>query len=468
MDSQNNTWESARTCKNKETENVKVFVLTPSELASIGLITKVENGQAVLLPTKKGNNVDTSTTLSQIIAKKQSLTIKDVVTAERSQPVIGCSSASASSSVLRNQKRKGFDEQDVTITVVKQNDSKAGLNAETAKTHEDVTVTVSKLASTSTSVPRSDVSSPQVKRSCGSNAHRATNLSGDANSSSQMKTAIVNNPRNPATELSSGVDAPQVKIAGENNFCINTNVSWKGVIASPTKTVRRHDPRKPLADFDKWTPNLLKRTCKLIPMNNQVQPQQTPQQQTTCASAVSTDDSSTRCYSNNTVRTRARRMLSGFAQYWMSSLEDIGYIRCPLRACNYISLSYQDMSAHYATCAGVSVTTDDMCPVCQKRLKSAECVKLHLIRSHGPKSKKQEELQSLSAAKRVRKEDPLPRVLVRKRGYSKVHKISWTISLEQKGYIRCLFQNCGFLALNMEEMIQHYGICTLEMKNGQL
>lgn len=55
--------------------------------------------------------------------------------------------------------------------------------------------------------------------------------------------------------------------------------------------------------------------------------------------------------------------------------------------------------------------------------------------------------------------DTKPNHWVRRRGYSKVHVKSWTIYLEKNGYVKCPFQNCNFMAFDVEEMYQHYSIC---------
>lgn len=48
---------------------------------------------------------------------------------------------------------------------------------------------------------------------------------------------------------------------------------------------------------------------------------------------------------------------------------------------------------------------------------------------------------------------------VRRRCYSKVHVKSWTIFLEKDGYVKCSFQNCKFMAFDVEEMAKHYSLC---------
>ena len=51
------------------------------------------------------------------------------------------------------------------------------------------------------------------------------------------------------------------------------------------------------------------------------------------------------------------------------------------------------------------------------------------------------------------------RLLPKRRSFCNVHKVSWTIAIEKNGYVKCLFKNCNYLALTVDEMKQHYGIC---------
>ncbi|XP_054267056.1 uncharacterized protein LOC128989208 [Macrosteles quadrilineatus] len=49
---------------------------------------------------------------------------------------------------------------------------------------------------------------------------------------------------------------------------------------------------------------------------------------------------------------------------------------------------------------------------------------------------------------------------VRRRAFNKIHVNSWLIYLERDGYVRCPFQNCNFMAFDVNEMCEHYGYCT--------
>ncbi|KAJ4444799.1 hypothetical protein ANN_06596 [Periplaneta americana] len=61
---------------------------------------------------------------------------------------------------------------------------------------------------------------------------------------------------------------------------------------------------------------------------------------------------------------------------------------------------------------------------------------------------------------------PKLKLLPKRRSFCKVHKVSWNIAIESKGYVKCLFQNCSYLALTVDEMIKHYGICNGGGSNG--
>jgi len=54
---------------------------------------------------------------------------------------------------------------------------------------------------------------------------------------------------------------------------------------------------------------------------------------------------------------------------------------------------------------------------------------------------------------------PKAKLLAKRRSFCKVHRVSWNIAIESKGYVKCLFQNCSYLAITVDEMIKHYGIC---------
>nr|CAD7575306.1 unnamed protein product [Timema californicum] len=206
----------------------------------------------------------------------------------------------------------------------------------------------------------------------------------------------------------------------------------------------------------------------------------------------------------NVLSTKKRRMLSSFTDYWNTSLQENGFIRCPLRACNYISLHYRDMSTHYAYCTGTN-----MCHVCAHRLGSERDLLDHMAISHShtdlykrllaqhrvkagklgqPSPVRRFQVSPHSATqnhdldkqrrpllspnktaapgrlntnliinKPAKPDDEFK--LFRKRSYSAVHKTCWRIAIESKGYVKCFFQNCNFLALNMEDMVEHYGVC---------
>lgn len=47
----------------------------------------------------------------------------------------------------------------------------------------------------------------------------------------------------------------------------------------------------------------------------------------------------------------------------------------------------------------------------------------------------------------------------RRRPYSKQHKSAWKSTLEKFKYIKCIFQNCYFIAMSLEDMISHFGYC---------
>nr|CAD7410850.1 unnamed protein product [Timema cristinae] len=207
--------------------------------------------------------------------------------------------------------------------------------------------------------------------------------------------------------------------------------------------------------------------------------------------------------------TKKRRMLSSFTDYWNTSLQENGFIRCPLRACNYISLHYRDMSTHYAYCTGSSTVQTNMCHVCAHRLGSERDLLDHMAISHShtdiykrllaqhrvkagklgqPSPVRRFQVSPHSATqnhdldkqrrpllspnktaapgrlntnliinKPAKPDDEFK--LFRKRSYSAVHKTCWRIAIESKGYVKCFFQNCNFLALNMEDMVEHYGVC---------
>jgi hypothetical protein len=55
---------------------------------------------------------------------------------------------------------------------------------------------------------------------------------------------------------------------------------------------------------------------------------------------------------------------------------------------------------------------------------------------------------------------PKMKLLAKRRSFCKVHRVSWNIAIESKGYVKCLFQNCSYLAITVDEMIKHYGICS--------
>nr|CAD7403598.1 unnamed protein product [Timema poppensis] len=196
-------------------------------------------------------------------------------------------------------------------------------------------------------------------------------------------------------------------------------------------------------------------------------------------------------------------MLSSFTDYWNTSLQENGFIRCPLRACNYISLHYRDMSTHYAYCTGSSTVQTNMCHVCahrildhmaishshtdlykrllaQHRVKAGKLgqpspvrrfqVSPHSAMQNHDLDKQRRPLLSpnktaapsrlntnLIINKPAKPDDEFK--LFRKRSYSAVHKTCWRIAIESKGYVKCFFQNCNFLALNMEDMVEHYGVC---------
>ncbi|KAL0275136.1 UNVERIFIED_CONTAM: hypothetical protein PYX00_003092 [Menopon gallinae] len=48
---------------------------------------------------------------------------------------------------------------------------------------------------------------------------------------------------------------------------------------------------------------------------------------------------------------------------------------------------------------------------------------------------------------------------VRRRGYTKQHKSIWEAAIEKCKYVKCIFQNCHFLGLSVEDMISHFGYC---------
>ncbi|XP_066994773.2 uncharacterized protein [Anabrus simplex] len=152
-----------------------------------------------------------------------------------------------------------------------------------------------------------------------------------------------------------------------------------------------------------------------------------------------------------------RRIIPMFAKHWTNSIKEMGFVRCPLRACNYISLSFLDMGRHYAVCTGEPFDSEYTCNICKGRLSSERDFEMHILLSHTETSIKEDPVPVVACHPKT--ESQKGQVLIRKRAYSKVHKVSWNIALEEKGYVSCFFKNCKFLALSLEEMIQHYRIC---------
>ncbi|XP_021918407.1 uncharacterized protein LOC110829207 isoform X4 [Zootermopsis nevadensis] len=154
-----------------------------------------------------------------------------------------------------------------------------------------------------------------------------------------------------------------------------------------------------------------------------------------------------------------RRHLSQFADHWQLALAEIGYINCPMMECNYISLSDTDIAKHYLQCDGKSSVAVNTCPVCMHRLGTEKDLKAHVQKSHPGDGFYRKTLQRVMAKNEL-KAEPEAKLLPRRRGFCKVHKVSWDMAIESKGYVKCFFQNCSYLALTVDEMIKHYGICS--------
>lgn len=90
--------DSSKYAENKEA-NVRVFVLTPAELANMGLLTRVENGRTVLLPIKHESESRCLSSSNEPIEKKSNKTLNIV-----SDIVNQCTSLQRACSV-------GFDKQ---------------------------------------------------------------------------------------------------------------------------------------------------------------------------------------------------------------------------------------------------------------------------------------------------------------------------------------------------------------------
>ncbi|PNF18994.1 hypothetical protein B7P43_G12400, partial [Cryptotermes secundus] len=153
-----------------------------------------------------------------------------------------------------------------------------------------------------------------------------------------------------------------------------------------------------------------------------------------------------------------RRHLHRFSVHWQLALAEIGHINCPMRECNYISLSEDDMVRHYLFCDGKPSVAAHACPICMHRLSTEDDLKAHMHRSHPSDGFQRKTLQQIME-KNEWQEQPKVKLLLKRRSFSKVHKVSWNIAIESKGYVKCLFQNCSYLALTVDEMIKHYGIC---------
>ncbi|PSN45565.1 hypothetical protein C0J52_21369, partial [Blattella germanica] len=120
-------------------------------------------------------------------------------------------------------------------------------------------------------------------------------------------------------------------------------------------------------------------------------------------------------------------------------------------------LSYVDLQLHQPY-PKTSILAN-ACPVCMHRLGSEFDLVTHMIKSHPGDGFHRKSLQQIAAKSEDEFVKSKFRLLPKRRSFCKVHKVSWNIAIESKGYVKCLFQNCNYLALTVDEMKQHYGIC---------
>ncbi|KAK6629735.1 hypothetical protein RUM43_003553 [Polyplax serrata] len=215
---------------------------------------------------------------------------------------------------------------------------------------------------------------------------------------------------------------------------------------------------------------------------------------------------------NISVSTKSRKLHKSYIKNWTDDLKLTGVAHCIIASCNFIALKLKSIEEHHRHCNGCPCFDTYFCNMCKNYLgnevefndHSSTCTGDNRLQSVNNLQKNDQRKQislpidsdkgceinvkkqsennkfltsgkedkNLHINKIRRLKDELKEDCIiqpgpnlsdgeyrRRRSYTRQHKNTWISTLEKLKYVKCIYQNCYFIAMSLEDMIYHFGYC---------